>query len=351
MKFKHNKQNLLVGLVRVALGDSRIDHELFTQLENTDWNDLFLMSRQQGLSAIILDGIEKLPQYARPCQKLVLAWAGVAIKIETRWEQQRKTAERLAEIWRENGIRVMLLKGLSLSRYYPIPNHRESGDIDVYLFGDYNKGNLIAERELNAKIDKFNTKEDHILVSGCQIDNHITFCWTGSKDGMLFDEELKHMLTCKNLEMLPDTQLLVPPDEFCYLFLIQHSYSHFMREGMPFRHLTDLVCFLTKRYRDMDWDSVNQLLEKYHLKKFSDALITLIEQNFQIKIPVGGRCSSKLADRMLADILSSNHPVVYHTSKWKHWQYMLYITWHNRWKFQCFCKGGFSGYFTRKIFL
>lgn len=49
----------------------------------------------------------------------------------------------MAAVFAENGIRLLLLKGLGLSRNYPVPAHRECGDIDIYLFGASDEGDRL----------------------------------------------------------------------------------------------------------------------------------------------------------------------------------------------------------------
>lgn len=47
-----------------------------------------------------------------------------AEKLEERYRHQQQTASKLAARFSEEGLRMLLLKGLGLSRDYPLPEHR-----------------------------------------------------------------------------------------------------------------------------------------------------------------------------------------------------------------------------------
>lgn len=93
------------------------------------------MAADQGVCAVIGDGMERLPEELRPPRELRLRWALTAERQEKRYRRQQEKAAKMAAVFAENGIRLLLLKGLGLSRNYPVPAHRECGDIDIYLFG------------------------------------------------------------------------------------------------------------------------------------------------------------------------------------------------------------------------
>jgi hypothetical protein len=46
-----------------------------------------------------------------------------------------KASEEAVEYFQEKGFACSLLKGAAVGRYYPNPNRRQSGDVDVWLDG------------------------------------------------------------------------------------------------------------------------------------------------------------------------------------------------------------------------
>ena len=77
----------------------------------------------------------------------------------------------VTDLWASKDCRVVLMKGLANGLYYPNPTHRNPGDIDCYLFGDYEKGNRIA-LESGAHLNKEWYKHSEILYKGVLFENH-----------------------------------------------------------------------------------------------------------------------------------------------------------------------------------
>ena len=123
-----NLQDFFISLVRLGIGlnDS-------FPLKTVDWTAMKALAEEQGLSAVVLDGIEKLPVTSRPPQELLLEWIGETLQSESIYETQQKEAVRMANLFQNNGIRTYVLKGAVVAECYPKPSHRPSVDMDCYL--------------------------------------------------------------------------------------------------------------------------------------------------------------------------------------------------------------------------
>lgn len=332
----------LIDIIKLSIWNIPFDEEPLYHLTENEWYELFLLACRQGIAAIFFDGVDKLKEKPSGCKKLMVEEGlQTIVGSETMWLGQLQLAVKLSELYREHNVRMMLLKGLGLSLLYPNPKHRESGDIDIYLFGDYEKGNQLAQSYLKAKVDKFSKKEDHIIIGDCSIDNHICFLWTSNKRKKEFDAYLKGVLRNAELQHFPDTNILLPPAEFNLLFLLSHSYSHFMREGMPLRQVTDSACFLKRCEQEIDWMRCVEILHRFKLKKFADAVIAFIAAYFGIVIAYKPKPDVCLIERMKNDILDNNHAVIYHQSRIGSKIYVAKTAWKNRWRYNAFYEGGF----------
>lgn len=106
-----------------------------------DWPKIYALAARQGVLAVAWDGLQsicrgnRLDSECRPDKALELKWAYNVRIIEQRYARQQRAAQHLAKILAEENISTMILKGLSLSRLYPIPQHRPCGDIDIWLYG------------------------------------------------------------------------------------------------------------------------------------------------------------------------------------------------------------------------
>lgn len=343
-------QHIFVDIIKLSLWDDPLDEEHLSALSDEDWKTLFGVAQQQALPAIFIDGLDKLGSIPPNCRNLLEEVAAVTvIGSEQRWQKQFHIAKRLAATYQQHEIRTLLLKGLGLSLCYPNPQHRECNDIDIYLFGKYEEGNQLAEQLLGAQVDKFTKKEDHIFLDGFTFDNHIHFKHPETDNDREFDLYLKGLLQSNELSVFPDSCLLLPPPEFNYLFLMSHAYVHFLREGMALRQMTDIACFLKVYEKDLEWAVINDKLHRFHLKKFSDTILSFIRHYFGLSFGYSINADTQLLERMLNDILTHSHAVAYHNSKLEARVYMAKLLWNSHWRYDAFYKGGTMRFVLDKL--
>lgn len=344
-------QDALIKVVCFSLWGEILEEDIFFSFSENDWRELYFLTNRQGLSAICADGIGKLTNKSPVCTQLLLKKGIPAIILaENRWEEQLKAATTLSDTLEKNGVRMLLLKGIGLSQCYPKPKHRVSGDIDIYLFGDYEKGNHLAEKILGATIEKFSKKEDHIVIGNYHFDNHVCFVWPANKKKAEFDAYLKRLLENAELPRIAGTSILLPPANFNLLFLLSHSYSHFMREGMPLRQMTDMACFLKKYESELDWIECLEVLKRFGLKKYGDAVIAFISDYFEIEFVYKPEVAKQTLECMKDDILDGDHTMVYPNSRLASKIYIAKNAWQNRWRYDAFYEGGFWRFIVDSVF-
>ena len=158
------------------------------------WRELYTAASSQGVSALVWDGIRRLPPESQPSRELRLRWAYNVERIEHRYGQQRRRAAELAAAYAEAGIRTVVLKGFAVSRLYPVPEHRPCGDLDCFLCGDYERGNRVAE-QVGAEVKRDFYKHSHIVFRGLTVENH-RFCTAvrGSRRAKRFERHLQRLL-------------------------------------------------------------------------------------------------------------------------------------------------------------
>lgn len=118
-----NTASALLALIRLGIGHSGLsfpDHVL--------WLEVKALAEQHGLSAVVLDGIEKLSVSKRPPKELTLQWIGDILQIyEKRYGLYRRAIAELAKFYNRHGFKMMVLKGYACSLDWPKPEHRPCG--------------------------------------------------------------------------------------------------------------------------------------------------------------------------------------------------------------------------------
>ena len=137
----------LFALVRATLRNRMDDASLFEGTDAAQWREIYDLSSVQGVLAQAWDGMQLLPEAMRPPRALRLQWAVNVERIEKVYRRQERAIARLAAFYREHAIPMMLLKGYGLSLFYPVPEHRPCGDIDIWLFGRQPEADKLVARE------------------------------------------------------------------------------------------------------------------------------------------------------------------------------------------------------------
>lgn len=292
----------LFTLLRLGLSITTTEEEdlsNFIMLSSEQWSQLGDLARKQGVLGIMLDGVDKCQvsgfkfQFPMP-QMLRLEWIGEVLQIEQRNRLQIAVMNDLAGRWKQQGCRVMVMKGQANGVFYPKPEHRNPGDIDCYLINDddnhnenaYQIGNRVAS-EAGAKVDESWYKHSVISYKGETFENHQYFVHTrDGKRGKKLNEELVEQLKDKSEEIrvIPGTVVEMPSMQWTAMFLTYHACAHFISEGLRLKQILDWAMFLKTHQEDVDWVAFYAFCDRNHLRVFADAMNTIAAKYLGVRI-------------------------------------------------------------------
>lgn len=264
----------LLSLLRHSLLGKQIDSSLFASMTNEDWRKLYEVSQKQGVGAFALEALKDMN--LKPAKALLLKWISLSIVIEKNYKRQERAATALAGKFAESGIRTLVLKGLAISKCYPIPHYRQCGDADIFLVkGKENaceQGNKIVEA-LGIVVNRDYYKNSSFTLKGLHVENH-RFCTQirGSKRTKRLERILEAMLFLEGTEQIGDTNMEVPCAMFNALFLTEHAKNHFLREGISLRHICDWMMFKRKYAEDVDWELFEETVRDFGLLRFAKSM-------------------------------------------------------------------------------
>ena len=140
-----------------------------------------------------------------------------------------------------SGYDFLVLKGLSLSQYYPIPEDRSFGDIDIYSFGEHeNVNDVIRKNGIEIVPDD---KHDVFKYEGVTIEHHKTLIGLISKPSNKIEEYLESIATKEQCRKTVDGWY-IPNKDFEAVFLLRHMSKHFFGEGLSLKQVLDWGMFL-----------------------------------------------------------------------------------------------------------
>ena len=325
-----NFQTTLLNFICQGIG-----HSIRNNYHSIEWGALHNAAIQQGLSAIVLDGINasfiNIKSTSSDNQNK-LEWIGEVMQnYEGRFKEYERAIALLAKFYNEHGLKMMVLKGYACSLDWPKPEHRPCGDIDIWLFGKQKEADALFVKEKGIKVD---TSHHHHTVfgwNGFTVENHYDFVNIYSRQSSKELEIIFKKLGQDDTHFaeVNGEKVYLPSPNLHALFLIKHMVSHFAAAEITLRQVLDWAFFVEKHTNEIDWKWLVGLLKKYHMKDFYNCInaICVGDLGFDVRLFPSVQFDSVLKGKVLADILSpaygSAEPhgfVKRMTYKYRRWQ-------------------------------
>lgn len=270
-------QSLFYELVQVAVGEKK---NLSRMPSEEEWKFMLEKAQEQAVTGILLDALDLLAEHGqKPPLDILFEWIGIGEQIRRQNQAVNKRCKEVTQLFEDAGYKTCVLKGQGNAQMYPNPLARQSGDIDIWVFGERDEiTSFVKERTP----DVFE-QEHHIdfpIYDDVPVEVHYT-------PGVLFSPkynrrfqdwcEEQKIITSKNAK---DTEFNVPSVEFNAVYQMAHIMIHFFIEGIGLRHFIDyyyvLIRFHDSRFRgqviqDIKWLGMEKFargamwIEKYCL--------------------------------------------------------------------------------------
>lgn len=304
----NNKESFL-SLIRLGIG-----HRADDLPQVVDWNEIQSLSDSQGLSGVVLDGIEeeRCKRSDGRCKlpgKLTLTqWIGEVLQgYEYRYELYCRAIAELAAFYNSHGYRMMVLKGYACAINWPKPEHRPCGDIDIWLFGEQKKSDELLKKEKGVEIDASHHHHTVFYWRDFMVENHYDFVNVHARRSSAEMEKVFKSLgqDDSNVVEVYGEKVYLPSANLHALFLIKHMVSHFAASEISLRQVLDWAFFVEKHTEMIDWVWLNDMVERYQMKDFVGCInaICVEDLGFDAAIFNGVQFNPQLKDRVLSDIL------------------------------------------------
>lgn len=334
-------EDKLFKLLRIGLEITKPNNEdlsPFMDISEFKWNELINIAQDQGVLGFTFDGIEKINsfvEFKKSSTWFYEAYNGVLLR-ESLNAKQHNAIVDLCTLWKQHEIQMLLLKGQGNGLNYPKPLHRDCGDIDCFLYGQYDKGNDII-RLKGIPVNEDWEKHSKFTFNGETIENHQFFVMTlDEKWWKMLHNELSALLVEDEAKII-ENSFFVPPVQFNALFLTYHAMAHFEAGNMRLKQILDWAMFVKVNNDVIDWGLLRNECKKYKMDAFLDVMNGLILRFFYIKAN-GEKCNI-INDHLLNKVMWS---VFYDKdfiwkddskSRWAGRFHFLFYVLKNRWKF------------------
>lgn len=263
---------VLLQLLRKALDNS-------FQLElpkDADWASVLELASKHGVIGICLEAIEQLPAGTIP-QPILLQWIGLSEMHRQQFEQIWRVACKLDRLWALEGIHAIVLKGRSVAKYYPVPSHRYSCDLDVYMGDAWERACELLEGQ-GIRLEYEVYKEVEFTLDNVYVECHRYITPVrGNKHLKECERYLRSLLDSEPSECFEGTSLVFPPLMFTVMLYIEHALGDLLHGHLMLKHIVDWVVL---RRQSVDWDAFNAKCKAFKFDRFLsliDALADVME--------------------------------------------------------------------------
>ena len=349
-QFKKDKmESVEAFLTLVRLGIGNYAGKLPQKVE---WSAVQELATKQGLYAIVLDGIEKLPVEQRPPQEVLLEWIGEVLQgYEYQYDLYRRTIAELAGFYNSHGFKMMIVKGYACSLDWPNPNHRPVGDIDIWQFGRYKEADSVIAKEKGIVIEKGHHHHTIFNWRDFTIENHYDLLNIHQhKSNIELEKIVKKLAEDDSCSVdVYGEKVYLPSPNLHALFLLRHAMIHFASSNINFRQLLDWAFFVKSHGKEVDWKWLMEIIKEYGMLPMFNIFnaICVEDLGFNASIFPQVQFNPDLKDRVLKDIISPEYgaeePQMIISKYW-----YKYRRWKgNRWKHElCFSDSLASAFWT-----
>ena len=236
----------------------------------TDWASVFCIAELHSVLGMTCYAIEKLDDELKPHPKLLQKFAD-AQKSELILESNIQfETDRLMKIFNSENIPLVLLKGILLKDYYPIPCMRTMSDVDV-LYNRVHKARIKeifrsqgyqSKTKLDEELDfvkpPFYHYEFHTELAAKNSDAYdvLSQMWNKAE----FPSE-----SCIGRLSLSDT----------YIYMLEHLAHHIERGGAGLRMIMDVYVYHKAEKDNLDWTYIDRKLCELKLQEFNRIITDL----------------------------------------------------------------------------
>ena len=302
-----NVQKNIVDMLSAAVRKKNV---VFNNNEKINWNDLIEEAEAHKVTSLIYSSISK-DDAIKVMDKETLN--SIKKKVFYSSVGQSSHIKKVAEIlekFNNAGIPLIVLKGLVVRDYYPIPDLRTMCDADVLVHEeDLDK---VSALMVSLGFTKSKEKDDHgahlVFYKGSTV---FEVHWTLINDRFFKgDKSFENKLWDDVMEVnVGGVKSLSLGLEDLAVHLCTHMAVHLAYSGFGVRQLTDLVVLVEKKGSEINWRSFIEKTKECGVYRFAMAIFDICNKLFDMEIPEAIKKEKNLKDKyiemLIEDIFAS----------------------------------------------
>lgn len=238
---------LFLSLLKVSV---RSSNHLSCVPSSKEWSQMYEMAAKHALLGVCFNGVQYLythqPDYVVNLPiMLKMRWLGIAASIQKRNELMNLRCKELQQRLLDSGLSACVLKGQGVATYYKTSEGgvslaylRQSGDIDMWIKGGYDTVCNYVQRTHPSKDVSYH-RFHYNVFNDAEVELHHR---PSMMNNPFHNRKLQKWADDFVPEQFVKAEKLgfyMPSSSFNKLFLLCHTYRHFVSEGVGLRQLMD----------------------------------------------------------------------------------------------------------------
>lgn len=263
-------QNLFIELLRVSLGTREQLSRLYSIHE---WEESFHEAQRQAIAGIFVDGLDRLPKEQLPPKSILIQWVGLSQLLSGAYSLHCKRSSEIVSIVAKEGFRSCIIKGISVAHYYPNPERRQFGDIDLWVDG--------RRKDVMKWLKKYPIEHSvwHnvgvAIFKDVPVEIHFHPGWLYNPIRNIrlqkwFNEKIEHFFYTDS-----GLSITTPSNTFNAVYSLLHSFRHLMSEGIGMRHIVDFY-YLVKVLTEEEKIETTILIQRFGLRRFAGGMMWIL---------------------------------------------------------------------------
>jgi hypothetical protein len=288
----NNEEKLLLNLCRLGFDDRMASavREIASSVQ--DWKKFADLANEHGVVAMVYNNLERLDLIKQIPSEIIEGLHNKYMISLSRNAFHSSVIAELQKLFIENGIRLVLLKGMALEySVYGNAGLRQMSDIDILIDRkDHGKARQIM---INNGYDQLPVKSvfhkpiieylgKHLpsfVRNGVSLDIHLEL-FPGTKNTLtreLFNSCPAIVINGENID--------IPGPKYFFVYLVSHLWNHELTEESQLRLYADLVLLIERYHDEIFSEGLIDIAARAGLKEVLWEKLRILEKYWKLSIP------------------------------------------------------------------
>lgn len=257
--------------------------------------------------------------------------------------QIEQFTRRIADLFDANNISYVLLKGISLAAFYPVPEYRKLGDVDIYINDKemFNRASALLLANGYTKDDEISDHHQGYLYKIPQtrrtmlleLHYRIVGLYQYAPANKIVDAVFASGAFTPIIQKVNDRSYpVLPPTEYTF-YMIHHMLKHYLYSGFGIRLLCDFSFYLEYNYTDIDfvkihtWCEESKILHLYEIILETCRIYLGLPETIDSKIHYNKNDCEAFITQLLedGDVSPNNGPTLVGSGSYKKINFLTYF--------------------------